>query len=137
MEYVDDRSSVARGGDGGGGGMTAVPRSTFVLSSPDYDGTNDDEENNSVSTHLQVNHSSPSSYLASRPSSSSGSGTASGSGSELGDYFMTEPDLQMSRANWWQDLVTIYHSNPEIGTKLVMGDILHLYVGSDLFRSRS
>jgi hypothetical protein len=58
---------------------------------------------------------------ASTPSSSSSSSRAS-------EYceFYTEPDLQMTRANWWQDLVTIYHPNAEIGNKLVMADVVHL-----------
>lgn len=116
MEYVD---------------ATAIPPSAFTLSSSDQEANyyknhnrNDEENENNNATHLQANYSSPSSFLTRSPSSPSGSG--SGSGSESGDRFTLEPDLQMSRANWWQVLVTIYHPNPEIGTKLVMGDIMHL-----------
>lgn len=39
----------------------------------------------------------------------------------------------MSRANWWNDLVVIYHPNREIGTKMVIGDILHLFKVSNYF----
>lgn len=60
------------------------------------------------------------------PATSSTSSPASSSSSfEIGE-FLTEPDLAMSRANWWNDLVVIYHPNREIGTKLVMNDIQHL-----------
>lgn len=65
---------------------------------------------------------------ASTPSASSSSSPASSSGGGSSNYneFYTEPDLEMSRASWWQHLVTVYHPNAEIGSKLVMGDIAHL-----------
>jgi len=64
---------------------------------------------------------------ASTPAASSSSSSASSSGGGSGyNEFYTEPDLEMSRASWWQHLVTIYHPNAEIGSKLVMGDIAHL-----------
>ena len=46
------------------------------------------------------------------------------SSSEYSEFY-TEPDLQMTRANWWQGLVAIYHPNAEIGNRLVMADIVH------------
>jgi hypothetical protein len=56
----------------------------------------------------------------STPSASSSSGATEHS------EFYREPDLQMTRANWWQELVAIYHPNAEIGNELLMADILHL-----------
>lgn len=120
MEYVNDPTSLAAG-------AIAVPPSVFTLLSSDQDANFENEDGKKTDAkHLRTNYSSPSSYLTRSPISPSGSGSLSGDGSDLGDYFTMEPDLQMSRANWWQVLVTIYHPNPEIGTKLVMGDILHL-----------
>lgn len=57
---------------------------------------------------------------------SSGASTGS-SGSDLGIDFFAEPDLAMSRANWWGDLVRVYSpDDAEVGTGLVMSDITHL-----------
>ena len=50
---------------------------------------------------------------------------SSSSSSEYSEFYK-EPDFQMTRANWWQGLVAIYHPNAEIGSKLVMADIVHL-----------
>lgn len=145
MDYVDDGSVPIIHASASGTGMTLHEHygsALFTLShaastKPRYrtsadqphqhadDSESNQDDNNTV--RHPYNSSERASPFFSPPSTAGGS--ASGlSNSDFGDYFMLEPDLQMSRANWWQDLVTIYHPNAEIGTKLVMDDILHLCV---------
>lgn len=75
---------------------------------------------NRVSSMAAAAPSTQSSAAASTPSASSSS-----SGSKYTEFY-TEPGLEMSRADWWQNLVIIYHPNSELGTRLVMADIAHL-----------
>lgn len=118
MDYVDDGSAHIIHASGADVGHHPAMFTLSNTASKRRYGQQDDESNNGT-IHL----SSRASPITGSPPSTSG-----GSSSDFGDYFMLEPDLQMSRANWWQDLVTIYHPNGEIGTKLVMDDILHLCV---------
>jgi hypothetical protein len=121
VDFVGDVTSTLKAGSrfyvhGAGPHDTGVEESN---------GKNDNSRAAKMKTKNRNNISSiaggsTKSLPASTPSAFSSSGA-----SEYSEFYR-EPDLQMTHANWWQELVAIYHANAEIGNELVMADILHL-----------